>query len=107
MNGRVESHLDAFNDAVRSSNWDAFAERFAMDARMEFVGVPVGPFEGRDAIAAAYRANPPQDTMTALHTESDGAVDAVNFAWDAGGTGTMRLSWTADGLVAALSVAFD
>ena len=107
MIDRVESHLDAFNHAVRSSNWDAFADRFAVDARMEFVGVPAGPFEGRDAIASAYRENPPQDTMTARDVESDGSVDVVRFAWDGGGGGTMRLSWTGDGLVAALSVAFD
>ena len=107
MTDRVDRHLAAFNAAVRSSDWDGFVARFAPDARMEFVGVPVGPFEGRDAIAAAYRADPPDDTMTALDAERDGAVDVVRFRWDCGGTGTMRLGWTPDGAVASLSVAFD
>jgi hypothetical protein len=40
MKGRVDRHVDAFNDAVRTSDWDGFAARFAADARMEFVGVP-------------------------------------------------------------------
>jgi steroid Delta-isomerase len=107
MSARADAHVAAFNDAVRSSGWDVFAARFAGDARMEFVGVPVGPFSGPAAIAAAYRADPPDDTMTTLGTASDGEVDVVRFAWDHGGTGTMRLSWTADGEVAGLSVAFD
>jgi hypothetical protein len=107
MSGRVDKHIAAFNDAVGSSDWAGFAARFAPDARMEFVGVPAGPFEGRDAIAAAYATNPPDDTMTALGIEPDGAVDVVRFAWDRDGTGTMRLSWTPDGAVAGLSVAFD
>src|SRR5689334_10516666 len=90
--GRVDAHVDAFNRALRTSHWDGFAARFAPDARMEFVGVPVGPFEGRNEIAAAYRANPPDDTMTVLAVEADGAVDVVRFAWSRGGGGTMRLS---------------
>jgi steroid delta-isomerase len=107
MTERVERHLGAFNEAVRSAEWDRFAERFAPDARMDFVAAPVGPFEGRDAIAAAYRANPPEDTLTALDIESDGAVDVVRFTWARGGTGTMRLTWGPDGSVTSLAVAFD
>jgi hypothetical protein len=45
--------------------------------------------------------------MTVVTAETDGAVDVVRFAWDHGGAGTMLLTWTSDGLVAALSVAFD
>ena len=107
MSERTDAHVAAFNHAVRSSGWDEFAARFAGDARMEFVGVPIGPFSGRDAIAAGYGADPPDDTMTALSAASDVDVDVVRFAWDHGGTGTMRMSWTADGDVAWLSVAFD
>jgi steroid Delta-isomerase len=104
---RVDAHVDAFNHAVRTSDWEGFAARFAPDARMDFVGVPIGPFEGRDEIAGAYRANPPDDAMAVLDAEADGAVDVVRFGWNRAGTGTMRLRWTSEGLVAALSVAFD
>jgi hypothetical protein len=36
----------------------------------------------------------------------DGDHDVVRFAWDAGGNGTMRVTWR-DGEVAGLVVAFD
>jgi hypothetical protein len=70
-------------------------ELFAEDASLEFVGAPVGPFEGRDAIAAAYAAQPPTDTMTvlAVRVEEDGTV-VEPFSWsaDAGArSGEMRL----------------
>lgn len=107
MSSRIDAHVAAFNDAVRSSEWDAFAARFAQDARMEFIGVPVPPCTGRAAIAAAYQDDPPQDTMRVDGTSQDGSVDVVRFAWSRGGTGTMRLSWTGAGLVATLSVSFD
>ena len=55
--------MAAFGEAVASGRWAAFAERFADDAEMEFVGVPVGPFSGRAAIAAAYEADPPREAL--------------------------------------------
>jgi hypothetical protein len=33
---------------------------------MEFSGVPVGPFVGKQAIAAAYREQPPDDELRVL-----------------------------------------
>lgn len=100
---RTTDHVDAFNDAVTTGDWDAFANRFAEDARMTFVGVPADPFEGRTAIAQAYRENPPTETMSLV--DPDG--DAVRFRWASGGTGTMQLSWAPDGAVQALTVTFD
>lgn len=50
----ADAHVAAFNDAVRSGSWAAFAGRFAVDATLTFVGPPVGPFVGRAAILAAY-----------------------------------------------------
>jgi hypothetical protein len=103
MTSRVADHVEAFNQAVGSGDWDAFATRFAETGRMAFVGVPAGPFEGRAAIAAAYRANPPDETMAVL--ADDGPV--VRFRWASGDTGTMEFNWTADGLVQSLTVTFD
>lgn len=100
---RTAEHVAAFNLAVASGDWDAFAERFAPDATMTFTGIPVGPFEGRTAIAAAYRENPPAETMTLLQ---DGGEQA-RFRWSGGGTGTMQLRWAPDGTVQALIVSFD
>ena len=106
---RVEAHLAAFGEAVASGHWAAFAERFAEDAEMEFVGVPVGPFSGRAAIAAAYEADPPREGLEPtgpVTTDGDDAV--VPFRWvDSGGTGTIRLRFGATGEVQRLVVAFD
>jgi steroid delta-isomerase len=103
---RVAAHVAAFNETVASGEWEQFSERFTDDATLAFAGVPVGPFTGRAAIAAAYAEQPPTDTMTVTDVETDGDLDVARFAWSAGGTGTMRLTWR-DAEVAALTVAFD
>jgi steroid Delta-isomerase len=100
---RTSDHVAAFNHAVTTGDWDTFADRFAEDASMSFNGVPAGPFHGRTAIAAAYRENPPTETMTLLE---DGD-HAARFRWSGGGTGAMELAWAPDGTVQALAVSFD
>lgn len=100
---RIADHVDAFNQAVTTGDWDTFAARFAENAVMSFVQIPVGPFEGRTAIAAAYRENPPAETMTLL----DDGDERARFRWSGGGTGSMELNWAPDGAVQALTVSFD
>lgn len=103
-------HVETFNAAVRSGNFAPLVELFAEDASLEFIGAPIGPFEGRDAIAAAYAAQPPTDTMTVLtvRVEDDGTI-VEPFSWsaDAGArSGEMRL--VTDGeRIRRLVVAFD
>lgn len=53
-------------------------ELVAPDAELEFVGIPVGPFVGRDAIGEAYRAQPPDDEIVLLDRLGEGS--AV-YAW--------------------------
>ena len=103
------AHVEAFNAAVPSGGWDAFAARFADDAVLAFVGPPVGPFAGRDAIAAAYAAQPPDDTISITGTVTvEGDETVVPYRWAApGATDTMRLRAAPDGLVGALTVTFD
>jgi hypothetical protein len=74
---------------------------------MRFDDVPIGPFVGRDAIERGYRERPPDDTMSVRAVEV-GDMDSVvvAFAWDSGGSGTMRITWV-DGLVSELVIAFD
>ena len=69
------------------------------------VGIPAGPFNGREAIAAGYASQPPSDTLTVSRAVSSGDVDELWFAWDNGGTGTMTLRWSAH-LIAELTVTF-
>ena len=39
-------HVETFNAAVESGDFAPLVALFAEDARLEFVGVPAGPFEG-------------------------------------------------------------
>ena len=48
---------------------------FSVDAKVVFDGIPVGPFVGREAIAEAYRAQPPDDEIVLLD-DDDGT-----YAW--------------------------
>jgi RimJ/RimL family protein N-acetyltransferase len=69
------------NQGVRTGDWEALGECFAEDAQLEFEGVPVGPFAGRDAIVAAYRDRPPDDEVRVLvAAETEGGV-AARYAW--------------------------
>jgi steroid Delta-isomerase len=104
---RAARHVAAFNDSVRSGEWADFAGRFTPAGTMRFVGVPVGRFTGREAIAAGYASQPPSDTLTVTRGVSSGDVDELCFAWDSSGiTGTMILHWHGD-LIADLTVTFD
>ena len=104
---RARLHAEHFNRAVIGGDWEAFAHRFAENARMAFVNVPAGPFQGRAAILDGYRQQPPSDTMTVDSVVTvDPATDRVHFRWDHGGAGTMLLRWRRDE-IAALEVTFD
>ena len=105
----LERHVETFNVAVSSGDFAPLVALFATDARLEFVGVPVGPIVGREAIAAAYAMQPPTDTMTILDTrvEADGTV-VRGFSWSADGgrrSGEMRLV-VADEQIRRLVVVF-
>ena len=66
MPSLLESEVAAFNEGVRTGDWSSLVALFAEDAELEFEGIPVGPFRGRDAIAEAYRAMPPDDEIVLL-----------------------------------------
>lgn len=101
----LERHVELFNDAVSSGDYDLFLATFADDAVMRFDGLPLGPFVGRLAIKEAYANRPATDTIALIDMEEIG-TDAVNasFEWDAGGTGQMFLRWSQTKLV-ELSIA--
>ena len=103
---RAAEHIGAFNHSVRSGEWADFAGRFTPDATMRFVGIPAGPFTGREAIAAGYASQPPTGTLTVTRGVSSGDVDELWFAWDgSAATGMMILRWSGD-LIAELTVTF-
>jgi steroid Delta-isomerase len=96
---RVRAHVDRFNAAVSSRSWDVYVAGLADSVQLEFVGVPVGPYDGRAAVAEAYSSNPPDDTISIVDVSAEGSTDIVRFSWDRGGSGIMRITWTPDDLV--------
>ena len=78
----LHDHVARFNEGVRTGDFGPMLERFSDDAELVFEGVPVGPFRGKDAIAAAYREQPPDDEVRVLSAEEreDGFVVA-RYAW--------------------------
>ena len=81
MSGLLHDHVERFNAGVRTGDWEPMVGGFTDDAEMEFRGVPVGPFIGRDAIAAAYREQPPDDELRLLEQRHiDGRIEA-RYAW--------------------------
>jgi ketosteroid isomerase-like protein len=92
----LAEHVERFNTGVRSGDFAAMVELFADDATLEFEGVPVGPFHGREAIAAAYREQPPDDEIEVLEASEDGDEVVARYAW-------LR----DEGRIARLAVTFD
>lgn len=105
----LADHVRRFNDAVRSGDFGEMVDDFAPDAEMSFEDVPVGPFAGRDAIAAAYAAQPPDDEIRLLgEPRVDGETIETDYAWAAEGSRAGRMILTArDGEIARLVVTFE
>ena len=105
----LDEHIGRFNAGVRSGDWEPMVAGFTDDAEMEFRGVPAGPFVGRDAIANAYREQPPDDELRVLeHRRVDGRIEA-RYAWLAEpevAAGEMFLT-PENGAIRKLVVTFD
>jgi hypothetical protein len=101
------AHVRAFNDGVRSGEWEPMLRRFANDAELRFENVPAGLFVGIDAIRTAYRTQPPDDEIRLVGVEERDERTAVGaFAWVQGGTGRLVLTHER-GAIAELTVIFD
>ena len=94
---------------MRTGDWESMLAGFDDDAEMEFRGVSVGRFHGRDAIAEAYRAQPPDDELRVLEQrEREGRAEA-RYAWLAEpdvAAGELLLA-AEDGLIRQLVITFD
>jgi steroid Delta-isomerase len=106
----LEQHVELFNQGVRSGDFAPMLEQFTEDAELAFEGAPAGPFHGKEAIAAAYAATPPDDEVDLLSSESadDGTIVA-RYAWRAdNGRAAGRMVFTTRGeQIARLVVTFE
>jgi len=105
----LAEHVRRFNEAVRSGDYEPMLAAFAPDAEMSFEGVPVGPFAGREAIADAYAARPPDDEVVLLgEPQVEGDVEEADYAWKSEGTHAGRMILTSrDGQITRLVVTFE
>jgi hypothetical protein len=102
-------HVERFNAAVRSGDWERMTGYFTEDAELRFEGIPVGPFEGRETITRAYREQPPDDEVQLLDVATAGGETVAGYAWAAAPdqrAGEMRLT-ERDGRIARLVVTFS
>ena len=76
-------YVARYNEGVRDREWGPLAECFADEAVLEFEGVAVGPFAGREAIAAAYEQRPPADGVRILDAEEQEQTVVARYAWTA------------------------
>jgi RimJ/RimL family protein N-acetyltransferase len=77
----LHDYVMVHNECVRTGDWRPLAEWFTEDAQLAFEGVPVGPFDGRKAIAAAYDARPPDDEVVIFRTEESGEEIVARYGW--------------------------
>jgi RimJ/RimL family protein N-acetyltransferase len=105
----LHDHVVRFNEGVRTGDWTQMLEGFSEDAELAFEGVPVGPFQGRDAIASAYAAQPPDDQLVTLRVEEDGGDVTALYAWrrEPGNVAGRMVLTPYDGQVARLVVTFE
>jgi steroid Delta-isomerase len=78
----LHAHVERLNAGVRSGDYAPMLTAFTSDAELVFEGIPIGPFGGRDGIAAAYETNPPDDEVLTdeAREEPDGTVVAP-YRW--------------------------
>jgi steroid delta-isomerase len=74
----LDRHVAGFNEGVRTGDWSAMLEQVSDDCVLEFGGIPIGPFAGKEAIAEAYRVQPPDDELVVLEPLGE---NGVVYAW--------------------------
>ena len=105
----LERHGRLFNEGIWTGDWGPMLEHFTDDAELVFRGVPIGPFRGREAIAAAYRERPPDDEIRISKPRREGHELVMDYAWNAEPrlrAGEMRFTLAPDGRIARLVVTF-
>ena len=77
----LHDYVMVHNECVRTGDWEPLANWFTEDAKLAFEGVPVGPFDGSDEIAAAYKSRPPDDEVVIFGAEQNGDGIVARYGW--------------------------
>src|SRR5205807_5797700 len=77
----LHDYVMVHNECVRTGDWEPLANWFTEDAELAFEGVPVGPFDGSDEIAAAYKSRPPDDEVVIFGAERNGDGIVARYGW--------------------------
>jgi hypothetical protein len=99
-------HVENFNAGVRTGDWSSMIELMTEDAELEFVGIPVGPFHGREEIADAYRAMPPDDGLLVVDDRGDGTAVYAWLKAPERPAGELHLE-ERDGLISRLRILYE
>ncbi|MDQ3951098.1 MAG: GNAT family N-acetyltransferase [Gemmatimonadota bacterium] len=107
--GLLHDYVMVHNNCVRTGDWAPLAEWFTDDAELAFDGVPVGPFEGREEIAQAYRDRPPDDEVVIFGVDEEDARVVARYGWlrEPGTVAGRMLVTPRDGKIARLVVTFE
>ena len=80
-NRLLNRHVTLFNEGVRTGDFGPMVAGFSEDAKLVFQNIPVGPFWGREAIAAAYASQPPDDEIVLLAAREEDGLLIASYAW--------------------------
>jgi RimJ/RimL family protein N-acetyltransferase len=105
----LHDYVMVHNECVRTGDWEPLSGWFTEDAQLAFEGVPVGPFDGRKAIAAAYDVRPPDDEVVIFETEEKGDEVVARYGWlrEPGTQAGRMLVTPRDGKIERLIVTFE
>jgi hypothetical protein len=100
----LEEYVRRHDEGVRKGEFAPLAALFDVNASMLFVGVPLGPFYGRDAIHQAFREQPPSGELQIISLD-EGRDRTVRATFGSGTDreGSLTLT-TRDGLIDQLVI---
>jgi steroid Delta-isomerase len=105
----LHDYVMVHNECARTGDWKPLGEWFTEDAELAFQGVPLGPFTGREEIAAAYERQPPDDEVVIFGAMEEGLEVVARYGWlkePAKDAGRMLLT-PQDGKIRKLVVTFE
>jgi steroid Delta-isomerase len=104
----VERHQARFNLGVRTRDFGPWLDTFAEDTVVTFTGLPIGPLQGRRALAETYAAHPPSSPMRVQESSVDGDRVTGRFVWvDAPSTGGVFVLVLRDDKIVSMDVTLN